>query len=127
MYSPALERQYSTEELFYEKEMKAPPRRKNYSLKRKEASYDDEEEDYDSGSDEYRAPSINVMTTRVETAMGSATYHIPRACSVAADNKPHKVSHIRQIQIRSSEPFLLRNILLLLWWISSCIILIVNG
>lgn len=51
----------------------------------------EDDEDSDSSDDDYSAPAINVMTTRVEAAMGSATYHIPRACSVAADNKPHKV------------------------------------
>jgi uncharacterized protein (TIGR02231 family) len=95
LYSPAFQRRYSTEDIFIEKEVMIESKAKRPSYKSEKAKVyrdSDSEDDEDEMSD--YAPPINVMTTRVEAAMGSATYHIPRACSVAADNKPHKVSVI---------------------------------
>ncbi len=37
---------------------------------------------------------VQIMGTQVEKGMGSATYRIPRAATIEADNKPHKVSII---------------------------------
>eukprot|EP00029_Vermamoeba_vermiformis_P008284 TRINITY_DN3828_c0_g1_i1.p1 TRINITY_DN3828_c0_g1~~TRINITY_DN3828_c0_g1_i1.p1 ORF type:complete len:487 (+),score=161.09 TRINITY_DN3828_c0_g1_i1:691-2151(+) len=37
-------------------------------------------------------PAMQIMGTQVEKGMGSATYRIPRAATIEADNKPHKVS-----------------------------------
>ncbi len=39
-------------------------------------------------------PAVQVLGTQVEKGMGSATYRIPRAATIEADNKPHKVSII---------------------------------
>jgi hypothetical protein len=36
---------------------------------------------------------VKVLGTEVEKGMASATYRIPRASTVEADNKPHKVRH----------------------------------
>lgn len=85
-------REYSIEEVYYEKESKMESK-KSSRVRTKEAEFNSDSEE------EIHAPALSVLTTRVETAMGSATYHIPRACSVAADNKPHKVHQIKSKQI----------------------------
>jgi uncharacterized protein (TIGR02231 family) len=47
-----------------------------------------------SGRQQSAEPAVQVLGTQVEKAMGSATYRIPRAATIEADNKPHKVSII---------------------------------
>ena len=42
--------------------------------------------------DQVPEPAVQVLGTQVEKGMGSATYRIPRAATIEADNKPHKVS-----------------------------------
>jgi uncharacterized protein (TIGR02231 family) len=47
-----------------------------------------------SGRQQSAEPAVQVLGTQVEKGMGSATYRIPRAATIEADNKPHKVSII---------------------------------
>jgi hypothetical protein len=79
--------------------MESKAKRPSYKSEKAKVYRDSDSEDDEDEMSDY-APPINVMTTRVEAAMGSATYHIPRACSVAADNKPHKVSHLADPQFK---------------------------